>query len=242
MKRLLEVSTSALQEVRDTVARTSWPLPTFKTAEAATICEALQSLTTAAQAIVVLDLLLQERRARQRDVDATELVWSGPEEGPSETRETAVVLRELFLGAQRDVLVATFAVHEGAAVFADLAHRFDAGELTLRVLLHVEPDADPAAARRACAMSFREKWPGEKLPPLWCDPRTTKVGAKKTSMHAKFVVVDDRLAFLTSANFTEAAQERNVEAGVLVRSAVFARRLREHVDRQMAHGLFQPLN
>jgi phosphatidylserine/phosphatidylglycerophosphate/cardiolipin synthase-like enzyme len=36
------------------------------------------------------------------------------------------------------------------------------------------------------------------------------------SLHAKCVVVDERWAFVTSANFTEAAQERNIEAGVLL--------------------------
>jgi phosphatidylserine/phosphatidylglycerophosphate/cardiolipin synthase-like enzyme len=35
-------------------------------------------------------------------------------------------------------------------------------------------------------------------------------------LHAKCVVVDERWAFVTSANFTEAAQERNIEAGVLL--------------------------
>jgi phosphatidylserine/phosphatidylglycerophosphate/cardiolipin synthase-like enzyme len=242
VKRLLDVSTTALQDMRDTVARASWPLQMCKGAEAAAICDALRSLTTAAQAIAMLDLLLQERRARQRDIDATELVWSGPEEGPSETRETAVVLRELFLGAKRDVLVATYAIHEGAWVFADLARRHDAGEITVRMLLHVEPEPDPLAARERCVASFREKWPGKTIPQLWFDPRTARLATKKTSMHAKFVVVDDDLAFVTSANFTEAAQERNIEAGVLVRSAPFARRLREHFDRQIAHELFERLS
>jgi phosphatidylserine/phosphatidylglycerophosphate/cardiolipin synthase-like enzyme len=42
---------------------------------------------------------------------------------------------------------------------------------------------------------------------------------------AKCVVVDGRTAFVSSANFTETAQERNIEVGVLVRAPIVAERL-----------------
>jgi phosphatidylserine/phosphatidylglycerophosphate/cardiolipin synthase-like enzyme len=54
------------------------------------------------------------------------------------------------------------------------------------------------------------------LPAIYYDPEGRKLGSKRTKLHAKCVVVDRRWAFVTSANFTEAAQERNIEAGVLL--------------------------
>ncbi len=54
------------------------------------------------------------------------------------------------------------------------------------------------------------------LPAIHYDPESRKHGAKRATLHAKCVVVDRRWAFVTSANFTEAAQERNIEAGVLL--------------------------
>jgi phosphatidylserine/phosphatidylglycerophosphate/cardiolipin synthase-like enzyme len=36
------------------------------------------------------------------------------------------------------------------------------------------------------------------------------------SLHAKCVVVDGRLVFVTSANFTDRGQTRNVEVGVVL--------------------------
>ena len=48
--------------------------------------------------------------------------------------------------------------------------------------------------------------------------------------HAKCVIADDDLAFVTSANFTEWAQQRNVEAGVLIRDRHFAGQLRQQFD------------
>ncbi|MGH9321370.1 MAG: phospholipase D-like domain-containing protein [Vicinamibacteria bacterium] len=57
------------------------------------------------------------------------------------------------------------------------------------------------------------------------------------SLHAKCVVVDDRLSLVTSANFTEAAHWRNIEAGVLVDDPRFAVNLRSQFDRLIAEGL-----
>ena len=51
-------------------------------------------------------------------------------------------------------------------------------------------------------------------------------------------VVDDMAAFVRSANFTEAAHERNIEAGVLVRDAGFARSLSGQFDRFVAQSRF----
>lgn len=51
-------------------------------------------------------------------------------------------------------------------------------------------------------------------------------GPKRASLHAQCVVIDGRSPS-SQANFTEAAQVRNIEVGVLVRSAPFARQL-EH--------------
>lgn len=53
---------------------------------------------------------------------------------------------------------------------------------------------------------------------------------ERATWHAKVVVIDDEKAFVTSANFTEWAQQRNVEAGVLVRNAEVARQLRQQFE------------
>lgn len=49
-------------------------------------------------------------------------------------------------------------------------------------------------------------------------------------MHAKCVIVDHRICLITSANFTPAAQECNIEVGVLVREAEQVRRLSSYFD------------
>jgi phosphatidylserine/phosphatidylglycerophosphate/cardiolipin synthase-like enzyme len=46
--------------------------------------------------------------------------------------------------------------------------------------------------------------------------------------------VDDCRAFVSSANFTEAAQEHNIEAGVLIVDPAFARALRDQFESLVA--------
>ncbi len=72
---------------------------------------------------------------------------------------------------------------------------------------------------------------GVRRPEFYYDPRgLSRDPAVRASWHAKCVVVDDEVAFVTSANFTEWAQERNVEAGALIRSRQFAVQLRSQME------------
>jgi phosphatidylserine/phosphatidylglycerophosphate/cardiolipin synthase-like enzyme len=53
--------------------------------------------------------------------------------------------------------------------------------------------------------------------------------------------VDDEVAFVTSANFTGWARERNVEAGVLVRNRHFSLQLRSQFDALVSGGIVRRL-
>jgi len=85
-----------------------------------------------------------------------------------------------------------------------------------------------------------QEWPGEGPPELFFDPRSAGAEApKRSSLHAKCVVVDRQVAFVTSANLTEAAQTRNIEVGALVRDAAFAARLAGHFDALVGAACLQ---
>ncbi len=53
------------------------------------------------------------------------------------------------------------------------------------------------------------------------------------SLHAKSLVVDDRVAFIGSYNLDPRSETLNTEAGLLVEDAAFARELREEIERDM---------
>jgi phosphatidylserine/phosphatidylglycerophosphate/cardiolipin synthase-like enzyme len=183
------------------------------------------------------------------DPRRSQLVWSGPEDGAARTRDTGVVLRELFAGATTHVLVAGFAVYQGKSVFKVLSDRMDANPaLDVRMFLNIERKYGDTTLASELLKLFadrfrRDQWPGKRLPAVFYDPRSlepTEKGKGRAALHAKCVVVDDALSFVTSANFTEAAQERNIEVGVLLGDADFARSLRRQFEALVeAHVLLR---
>ena len=58
-------------------------------------------------------------------------------------------------------------------------------------------------------------------------------------MHVKAAVVDSRVAFLTSANLTEAALERNMELGVLIRGGTLPASIDRLIDALVESGELQ---
>ncbi len=192
----------------------------------------------------------RERLTRARDDIA--LVWSGPELPGSAGRDTAPVVESLFAAAEESVLIATYAVHDGRKVFATLAARMEAlASLRVRMFLHVDPPEhgeDEAAARRRVRASLERQWPGARMPEVFYDPRTLRrtvnaaTGrAQGCSLHAKCVVADGERVLVTSANFTEAAQARNIEVGVTLRDRGLAGSLVSHFESLVSAGKMLPL-
>ena len=148
-------------------------------------------------------------------------------------RDTQVVVQELFRNAEHSVLVAGYELYQAEPVFRTLADRMaEEPRPSVRMFLNVKrPFGDTSTDGEliaAFAYRFRtQHWPTDRaLPEIYFDPRSLSIDAKQRAvLHAKCIVVDGRTAFVSSANFTEAAQERNIEVGVLVRSEVFAERL-----------------
>jgi len=186
---------------------------------------------------LLADTIVQTRERVPEPADLVDLVWTGPETPGTTNRDTGVVVRELFGAAESEVLVAGFAVYQGRVVFRRLAERMEERpglgvKLFLDVQRHPADPSPPEELARRFAQRFRtHEWPGERLPELYYDPRSLGPEAvKRSSLHAKCVVVDRRVALVTSANFTEAAQARNIEVGALIRDERFAARLAGHFE------------
>ena len=64
---------------------------------------------------------------------------------------------------------------------------------------------------------------------------------KRACLHAKCVVIDQKHLFISSANFTEAAQERNIEVGVLIHSHLLPGRVAGHFESLVAEGKLLPM-
>lgn len=168
-------------------------------------------------------------------VPGLEYVLSGPSLHGIPTRDTSAVVQSLLAAAEHDVLIVGYAFYKGAALFQVLHDRWVARPaMRVRMIVDVRRPAhdtslDDQIVRRFAADFRKRQWPWTPLPEVFHDPRALRSdAASRASMHAKCVIVDRRICLVTSANFTPAAQERNIEVGVLVRDAEQVRRLSDY--------------
>jgi phosphatidylserine/phosphatidylglycerophosphate/cardiolipin synthase-like enzyme len=147
---------------------------------------------------LMLRLVGEERHERSRAEDLIELVWSGPEVTGSATRDTAVVIRDLFASAKRSVLIACFAIYQGRELFKTLANRMEEiPELRVRIFLNVPRpglvELSEGQILRHFVETFRTShWPGQRVPDLFYDPRSLlEDSSEQASLHAKCVIVDE---------------------------------------------------
>jgi len=172
-----------------------------------------------------------------------DLVLSGPDLPGVPTADTAAVMHSMITSATREILLVGYAVHNGKRLFEPLARRMEeipGLEVTfcLDIRCEYNDPTPPADVVARFVREFRRKhWPWDRLPRLFYDPRSLLIGDGRASLHAKCVVVDRARAFVTSANFTDAAQRRNIEAGVDLRYQPTAERIADYFRGLQASGL-----
>jgi phosphatidylserine/phosphatidylglycerophosphate/cardiolipin synthase-like enzyme len=197
----------------------------------------------------LLELIVLDRRSRPPLEDRLDLVTTGPDVAGVDNRDTSVVVRELFAGATSSALIAGYAVYQGQKVFQSLADRMqERPELRVRIILDIQRGpgdfSSAGELERRFAERFRtHQWPSTRpLPEVYFDPRSLEPqGDKRACMHAKCIVVDLRSVFISSANFTEAAQQRNVEVGLIIHSEQLAERVTRFFSSMLSAGLLSPL-
>ncbi len=215
---------------------------------------------TVTHAAVLLRTLARERRHQQQSVDQLELVWSGPDAPGTSPRDTAVVIRSLCSVARRSILIANYAfdrAHDGEALtlaralWQPVADAMDHNpELVVRLFVHIDRDdrSIPDKPASFWVNRFRKHfctrlWPGKRLPELFYDPRGVHDDpTERANLHAKCVLIDNTHVFLTSANLTQAGQQRNIEAGLLLTSPSLARDLTAQFEALLRAGSLIPIH
>jgi hypothetical protein len=218
--------------------------------DALRLIESLHAAGLEAGALVAALRLAEAARRAGEVKPQPSLVWSDLDVAGS--RDTAVVCNELFRGALKSVVLSTFNLGhkaddgeaKGNPVLLPLAKRMEERRslsvrlfVNVRRLKHMAHASDRDVERAFVGWFRKEIWPWDPLPEVYYDPRSLRPKKEGVSfLHAKCVAVDDARAFVTSANLTEAAHVRNIEAGVLLEDAVFARALRTQFESLIDRG------
>jgi phosphatidylserine/phosphatidylglycerophosphate/cardiolipin synthase-like enzyme len=225
------LSTAELRSLRDRIATGTIGLPLTSASlqaaglgDRAWVAAELAGLDRTGAA-VALDLVMAERTHGPHPT--LDLVWTGPEATASTARDTGVVMREIFAQARERVLIAGYAFDAGAELFEPLFKNMLEHQVRAQMFLNIPraaPGADTAKHARAYVQQFIiDNWPWPaKYPDFFYDPRTVAPDSVE-SLHAKCVIVDERLTLIGSANFTDRGRTRNIEIGVLIDDVRFGR-------------------
>jgi cardiolipin synthase len=196
--------------------------------------------TTGQALALAFGAALVARERAQAAVRAT-LVVTGPEVSTVPVRQTRAVVLELVAAATQSIVLSTFSAGRVDDLVAALRAAHDRG---VRVSLVLETSRGSAgylvrdareafAALRGAATIYH--WPLEHR----AVPAGVAAGAfaPHALLHAKTLVIDASIAFVTSANVSETAMERSIEAGIIVRGGDVPRQLAQYWDGLIAKGV-----
>jgi len=165
----------------------------------------------------------------ERDVQRLELVWTGPTVTGIPIRHTYAVLVQVIDAAESRLTLVSFAAYTTAVVTNALRSAVARG-VDVRLVLDGGTHAQLAFATLGTEVQLLT-WPPTLL-------QDHDVG--HASLHAKCAVADTNVAFVTSANLTTHALDRNMELGVLITGGEAPRRLAEHFDGLVATEVIVP--
>ena len=155
---------------------------------------------------------------------SVELVWTGPGTGMVPVRHTAQVLTGLIAEASERLFLVSFVAYNVGTVIAALQRAVERG-VQVSVLLERSKEHGGNVTVDSIAM-LKLSLPRAQFYE-W--DKSSGDTAQTASVHAKCAVADGGVAFVTSANLTEAAMERNMELGVLLRGGQVPRLLDQHL-------------
>lgn len=158
---------------------------------------------------------------------AVELVWTGPSTGRVPVRHTEQVLCEVIDSAKRKLFLVSFVAYRVDSIISALRNAIGR-QVEITVLLETSSDEGGRVKNHDSVQAMKSLLPSLNIC-IW-SPEKNAPRNYSGAVHAKCAVADGERAFITSANFTTAAMERNMELGVLVNGGDLPAELHHHLE------------
>lgn len=155
---------------------------------------------------------------------AAELVWTGPSSELVATRKTEQALLQVIQGAESKLFLTSFVAYKLTSVMEALTAAVDRG---VAVSMLLESSDQHGGGVSIDGIGHMKKALRTAHIYFWGDRPEGFEGGK---VHAKVAVADERLCFISSANLTGHAMEKNMEAGVLISGGSIPRKLHRHLE------------
>ncbi len=167
-----------------------------------------------------------------------ELVWTGPATTFIPMRRTEQVVQQVVDSATRRLWITSYVFVNPEGIAPNLKAAAERGVEIIAILESPKTrggaiDHDPAGNLALIVPSARiHEWtPNAKRKAGW---------SSSGCVHSKTIVADTVLAFVTSANLTGSAMDRNMEMGVLVRGGPMPMKIGRHLDALVSMKVVDP--
>ena len=168
------------------------------------------------------------------------LVWTGPSTGLVPVRPTEQVLCEVIDSARYRLFLVSFVAYEVKSITRALRGAVGR-EVEVDVLLE-SSTAHGGSVSFDSVKAMKETVPSANVFVWKQDRADTGSGWAKRAVHSKCAVADGELAFITSANLSAAAMERNMELGVLISGGSLPDNLYRHLDVLVTTGIIETVS
>lgn len=171
-------------------------------------------------------LVLRKRIGEEHEID---LVWTGPSVPGTAYRSTEQAIKELISSAQNSLTIVSYTTRDVKALRPSLLKALDRSVSVKMILEHFDAFKQESSENAIRGLGddvlSRAKiyvWPVDK--------RTRNGSEVRGSLHSKCLICDSSQLLITSANWTLAAMELNMELGLMMRDAKTIRRVKDQFD------------
>lgn len=155
---------------------------------------------------------------------STELVWTGPTTPFVSARRTEQALLQVINSAEQSLFITSFVAYDVSSIVKALNTANDRG-VTISMLLELSQDYGGSITFDTIG-KMRTLVPAAKLY-AWHEKSDLFADGR---VHAKVAVADERICFITSANLTGHAMEKNMEVGVIIDGGSIPAMLNDHLN------------
>lgn len=187
------------------------------------LIDAWRSTSVNAEELALMLLAAGHVFTKATNQQSTELVWTGPTTPFVSARRTEQALLQVINAAEQTLFITSFVAYDVSTIVKALNAANDRG-VVISMLLELSQDHGGSITFDAIG-KMRTLVPAARLY-AWRDKADPFSGGR---VHAKVAVADGRMCFITSANLTGHAMEKNMEAGVLISGGLIPGLLKDHL-------------
>lgn len=188
------------------------------------LVKAWNNTAVSADEVAAMLLAGSHVHAKVMSEQSIELVWTGPTTNLVSARRTEQALLQVINSAEHSLFVTSFVAYDVTTIVSALNAAIARG-VSVSMLLELSQEhggsiSFDAIGKMKTLVSAAHLYAWRYKEPEFLDGR----------VHAKVAVADGRMCFITSANLTGHAMEKNMEAGVLISGGYIPKLLESHLQ------------